>query len=459
MKRQTVIRLARYGILTTFVIILLATYRLYGFTFFWLDDFNNVYLIRREGFWQMVRHVFDPTSEFFRPLGMWVYWILYRTSGLYPLPYHLVSWTLHAVNVALLFLLLRQATRSHYAAGLATLFFAFRTNFGDIYWSFANIFQLLALTFVLIGLLLYMRFGYSLKETFVLCAVYVLAIRAEEHAVVLPGIWLAYELLVRRPGFRSSLKNVQWKQLLARFSILGVIMLWFAYFKVTSMRAADPRFPYYLDLSVLTFGRGYGWYFNALYQTQLRWGAWFIISVVLATGCAIAKNRWALFFLFFCFATLLPFVFLVNHRFELYWYMPFVGLAGMLATGFRFLQSVSLRWLHRKAAPVALSLVFVCIAAWQFAYEERRGRIAREYGEGLAEEYRGFFRDLRSLALGTTDPMIYYTAIPRHMDEGIMVCVTQFVLERMDVDAKIVAACPSEGMCLEFRERTLRRIH
>src|SRR5262249_17867090 len=160
----------RYGIPATIALVLFTGLRLYNFTYFWLDDFNNVYWIRRVSLLDLIGHTVNPASLFFRPLGMLVYWILFRFAGLNAVPYHLLSWTLHAINTMLVFLLLRHATKSQYAAGLGVLFFAFRTNFGDIYWSFANIFQLLALGLVLLGILLHARFGYSTKETLALAA-------------------------------------------------------------------------------------------------------------------------------------------------------------------------------------------------------------------------------------------------------------------------------------------------
>jgi hypothetical protein len=458
--RRTLVQLARYGVFTTISIVLLATFRLYSFTYFWLDDFNCVCLVRRTGFWQMVWYVLDPTSVFIRPLGMWAYWILSRTAGLHFLPYQLILWTLYAVNVALLFLLLRRATKSHYAAAVAVLFFGFRTNFEGIYLTFANIFQLLALALVLIGILLYMRFGYSLRETLILVAIYVLAIRAEEQAIILPALWLAYEFLLRR---------THWRQLLPRYSMLAIVGIWFALLKISTfganpqmgtwkLRNQNPTDPYYLDISILTLGRGYGWFFNALYQTNLPWSSWFIISFLLACGFAYFKQGWALFFLLFTYAALLPYVFLVNHRFEWYWYMPFVGVAGLLGLAVQALLTQIRRFVPREAMPIVLSVVFVAIATGQFAYEANRGRLARNYWARTADEYRSFVHDSRALAGNTSGGVLYYTKVPRHIEKNSLVTATQFALERKDVDAKIVDTCPPQAMCLEFRDGRLYRL-
>jgi len=449
-KRNFVVPLARYGIPATIAIVLLLGLRLYTFTYFWLDDFTNVYWIRRVGLWELIGHILNPTSAFFRPLGMMMYWILFHLAALNSLPYHLLAWVLHAINTALLFLLLRKATKSQYAAGLAVLFFAFRTNFGDVFWSFANIFQLLAFTLVLVGVLLYTRLGYSAKDTLILTAIYILAIRAEEQSILLPILWLAYESLIRR--------NLNWRQLAPRCAVFAVIMGWFIFFKLTAMRAADPAAPYYMDLSPLTFGRGYGWYFNSLYQTSLRWGGWFTITALLSIVFAVRKNGWALFFIVFTYVTLLPYVFLINHRFDLYWYMPFIGVAGLMAVFFGALQRIALKTLPAGTAHVLLTVIFIAVAIGHYRHEERRSRSSRDYMRDVLSEYRVFFRDLRSLPDSTTLPMLYYTSTPRHMDEFTLLCATQFALNRLDVETKIVTQCPTRGACVAFEDRRLRRI-
>src|SRR5262245_2804487 len=124
--RKAEVLLARYGIPAAIAITLIASLKLYSFAYFWFDDFNNLYWTRREGLWNIIVDIINPASLFFRPLGMLVYWILFRFAALNALPYHLLSWTLHAVNTALAFFFLRHIIRSQYAAGLAVLFFAFR---------------------------------------------------------------------------------------------------------------------------------------------------------------------------------------------------------------------------------------------------------------------------------------------------------------------------------------------
>jgi hypothetical protein len=450
LKRNAAVVLARYGIPVAIVITVVAALRLYTFTYFWWDDFNNIHYVRNEGFWKLINGVLNPASITFRPLGMLVYWILLQVAPLQSFAYHFVSWGLHALNTALVFLLLRQITKSQYAAGLAVLFFAFRANFGDIYWNFAHIFQLLALSLMLIGLLLYAGFGYSIKETLALTFIMILAIRSEEHGVLFPILCFGYEWLIRR--------NLNWKQLWVRYGIFVVVMGWFTFFKLATMHDTDPSRPYYLDLSVLTFGRGFGWYFNSLYETNLRWGGWFTISALLAIFFAIRRNGRALFCLMFTYVTLLPYVFLVNHRFDLYLYMPSVGIAGLLAITLTTVQRFVSRVLPQPIATAGLSMLFGIVAVGHFIHEEHRGRTVRGYFSDVFTEYRNFFTDLRALPDAGTIQMLYYRAIPRHMDENTILESTQFALGRTDVETRIVENCPPQGRCFAFEDSHLRPI-
>jgi hypothetical protein len=78
---------------------------------------------------------------------------------------------------------------------------------------------------------------------------------------------------------------------------------------------------------------------------------------------------------------------------------------------------------------------------------------------GVLNDYRSFLKDLQSLPEGGSVPTLYYTAIPPHMDEETLLCATQFALDRIDIDTKIVDACPAAGgSCVAFENGHLHRI-
>jgi hypothetical protein len=78
--------------------------------------------------------------------------------------------------------------------------------------------------------------------------------------------------------------------------------------------------------------------------------------------------------------------------------------------------------------------------------------------KGLADEYQNLIRDLQSQPDADTVPVLYYTVIPRHMDEGNVLCSAEFALDRTNIDAKVVENCPPEGACVAFRDGHLRRL-
>src|SRR5262245_3007855 len=178
---------------------------IWRFSYFWLDDFNNLFWVQRERGLSMLQYIVDPSSTFFRPFGMLFYWLLFRTFGLYAVPYHLVAWGLHITNVSLLYLLLRRIVGSRFAAATGALLFGFRANFTDIYWSFGFIFELVAALLMFVVLLIYSRKEKSYGTIAVIFALTVLAIKSKEMAITLPAVLIWYDICHKRPFDRKSL--------------------------------------------------------------------------------------------------------------------------------------------------------------------------------------------------------------------------------------------------------------
>lgn len=88
-------------------LIMAATFYSWRFSYFWLDDFNNLFLVQQQSLVHMLWYNVDPVADFFRPFGMLVY------------------------------------------------LFGFRANFTDIYWNFGTIFELLAFLLMFLALLIY----------------------------------------------------------------------------------------------------------------------------------------------------------------------------------------------------------------------------------------------------------------------------------------------------------------
>jgi hypothetical protein len=427
--------------------ILLSGFCAWRFAYFWIEDFNSLYWVSRESAWTMLWHNLNPASDFFRPFGMLFYWMSWNAFDLHPLPYHLLAWALHTLNVVLLYVVLSKIVRSPYAAAIGALLFGFRANFAVVYWSFGAIFELLACALMFIALLLWRREERSWRSILLICALYVLAIKSKEMAIMLPAVLVLHDLCLVNWSRRRSLT----------YALLGAIALWFVYFKVSSMGSTAPDHPYYMDLSVLTFGRGYGWYFDHLYGTSLRWGAWFVASVVLLCGMAFKRETRGMFFLGYTFVTLLPVVFLVNHRYDVYWYVPFFGIAGLAAVLVDALEQRLRQWLPARVLAFAGLFVFILLSVQHYRREMRESAALLDSQRSLAGEYRAFIEALQQMPPPQAEATIYYKSFPRHLDSFSLMTATQLVFRRTDLRVEIVDVFPDPcGYCFTFQDGNLK---
>src|ERR1700758_2272408 len=80
-------------------LLLLSTFRLYkGGSYFWLDDFYNLYQVQQTSFGKLIASIVNPVSAYFRPTGMLCYWVLLRFFDLNPAAYHWLAWSFHVAN-------------------------------------------------------------------------------------------------------------------------------------------------------------------------------------------------------------------------------------------------------------------------------------------------------------------------------------------------------------------------
>ena len=427
------------------VLILAAVFHARLFSYFWLDDFNVFYWIQRldNSFGQMVWDCLNPFANAFRPFGILFYWILWHIFGLNPLPYHLVAWGIHTANVVLLFILLSRVVGSRYGAAVGVLLFGFRANFADIYWSFGTIFELVALLLMLLAMLAYnseMKFRWKLVTAALL---YLLAVKSKEMAITLPAVLLVYDICFSRERWTKKTAGL--------YAVLGLFGLAFGYSKLTTMGSALRTAPYYMDISVLTLGRGFGWYFDHLYGTKIRWGAWIITSVLLLALFLYRRESRGLFFLGYIFITLLPVIFLVNHRYEFYWYIPFAGISGLAAVLTAGLEKIlEERIPSNVLAPVAV-IAFAFVSAGHYWRESRAGTDVIRLEASVAMEFEALVAALRNVPTPEPGGAVYFTSLPMYFDPEALTSATQVALRRTDVSVRIVDVFPDPcRSCLQF---------
>lgn len=452
-------RLARILTALAIVILILLTARMFGPAALSSDDFKNLSFAQLISARTMLESNLRPANNIFRPVGMTVYWILWQVFGLDPFPYRVVAMVIHLLNVALVYSILRFAAGSEFCAALGALLFASQPAFASIFYDFGTIFELLTALWFFLALRIYFSAGHTIPGMLLVSLACFLANNSKEMAVTLPAVLLLYELLIGRRWktsaartSRAGMLGVLCRQLL----IPTLIVLWFFLVKLPGLRAIPPSDPYFMEFSGVALGRGYGWYFNSLYQTHLRWAGWMIIATFAGAVFVWKRWRWALFFLLYVFLALIPVVFLIHHRYEFYWYVPCLGLCGLIALLVRSALSAAANF-SKPAGALALMGVFGLLWIGQYVLVERQTRQLRERVDADAREHLNFVQDLRSQARPEPGDTIYYRSVPRTFDLDTIPAATQVALERSDLQGKLVEQYPA-GAKWRFRFENSRLI-
>lgn len=439
---------------------LIYTFRLYRFGTFSMDDFNNLFWSQQSRGDALIWHIINPASDFFRPVGLLVYWMHWQLFDINPLPYHLSAWLLHALNVVWVYIILKNLLGSSVSASVGCMLFVFQSSFADIYWNFGTIFELLLVFLFFLGFWIYLNHGHSIYGILLATVVYILAIKAKEMAITLPVVWLWYDIILRRiqsPIARLSPKNSLWQWWYrGKWSLMpAMVAMWFVYLKVSSMAltSADygPSFPYYMDFSPGTIVKGYAWYLDALFHTQLGWMVWVGIVVVAVGTLAVLRHRLGLFFLGYIFISFLPVIPLPNHRMLFYWYLPFFGICGFAAVITEGIVKLVRTVLQTRQAMVLGALLFVLVIQRHYALQQKLSKDPRAWATEVAREYQSFVEGLRTLPAPLLNETIYYKSVPRYFDEVPTLSATQVAFRRTDLKARIVKEFPPDASyCVRF---------
>src|SRR5207244_2454606 len=148
--------------------------------------------VQQKSFAHMIGYIVNPLPGFFRPTGMLCYWVLLRFFDLNPAAYHWLAWSLHAANTAFVYFILKRLTESRAGAVVGAMLFTSQAVFGDIYWNFGTIFELVAAFFSFVGILLWISKRRGWLHVVVASLVLLLAVKGKEMALTLPLIWLSY---------------------------------------------------------------------------------------------------------------------------------------------------------------------------------------------------------------------------------------------------------------------------
>src|SRR4029077_2598312 len=160
------------------------------------------------------------------------------------------------------------------------------------------------------------------------------------------------------------------------------------------MRGMLPTDSYYMNITASTLVNSFGAYFNMLFGTNFRWQIWCIGFFLLLLMFALLRNRLALFFQSYVFFAFLSVIFLINHRYAFYWYLPFLGICGLAATLAKIVaiqfESRNPLWLVQSGE----SVIFILLCWVTFLVHKDASRQQRSLARDRTNEYRAFITGL-----------------------------------------------------------------
>jgi len=440
----------QYVPLVGIAVLLVSTFRLYESAYFWLDDLTSLFWVQQTSVIDMLTALVNPATHYFRPAGMLFYWIGLRLFGTNALPYHVLAWLIHTVNTALVYLVVMRITRSRSGAAVGAMLFASQAVFSHIYWNFGTIFELVGGSLFFLGILLWSSEQRSWAKVVLLSWVFILAVKGKEMAISLPAIWLVYDLAVRT--------NLKWRhavQVVLPGSVAALLMLK----ALAEGRSTAADAPYYMDITGLTLGRGFGTYLNMLFSAGIRWQVWSVGFVALLILMALLKMRRAIFFHLWVFTTFLPVVFLTNHRYTFYWYIPFLGVCGLTALLVREIIRRLQPLMPFPIGEIAASLCFLLLCQITFTVQESQTAKLRIQQHEINGEFRGLIQALQELPPLPSNEILFIASAPSYFDEEHLTSAAQMLLKRTDITARMVEQFPVEARYrLRFENSRLYRI-
>lgn len=240
----------------------------------------------------------------FRPAAHFYFHEAFRYFGLDFPKYVAVLHLIHLFNVWLIWLLARRLGANQAAAALACLFFAFHMALFDALWKPMYIFDVLCGTFCLLSVLFYARGWWILSF-----ASYWLGYKSKELAVMLPVVLASYEIWF---GKR------RWKPLVPFFLAslsFGLQGLWLNPNK-------DNAYTFRFTLPAL--GASSVFYAGRVLLVPY-------LGFVVPLAALLARNRRTWFGLAYMASLFFPLFFLPGRLLSAYCYVPFAGLALVLA--------------------------------------------------------------------------------------------------------------------------------
>ena len=301
----------------------------------------------------LVSPAFDASN--FRPVGFLYYRYAGRGFGLNYPPYVALLQLFHILNAVLLWFLLRTFGFSPLGAWAGAIFYGLNAVVMEAYWKPMYVFDVLCATFCLTALILYLRGRWIWAFL-----AFWLAYKSKELAVMLPLVLLACEWW---------LGEKRWKRLIPFFAASAC----FGVGALFHNRAVLPSSDYNLSFAPASLWHALLFYSGALLLFPAA-------ALVLLALPFFIRDRRLYIGLILAGVMLAPLLALSHRLRAVYWYVPLIGLAIVMAA----IASRMKPWVLAALALAWLPLNYAVLR------EKRRDVLA------AANENRWFLHDLQA---------------------------------------------------------------
>jgi len=310
-----------------------------------VDDITNLIFPWLRGYSTLIKGSILFWTGAIRPLGGLFYLLIYQFAGFWSVPFRIAAIALLLLNLVLLYAVFRRLAQPLGFAVVALLFVCYNADMSDMYMSTGTVYDTLALTFTLLALLCDMQE----RPRWILAAIFTIAaVDAKEMGVAIPGIILAYEVVVRRKvklaavistglvSFAFLISRLAVKNELSAMPAYQLTVTWHRYLETTTA---------YLNNAIV------GGHMSAGISIS-------ILLIALALSLAL-RNRLMLFGWCYYLVAVLPMSF-ATPRAGYAVYVPYAGVAIFIAA-----LIYDRHW--RRFAPVLAGVAICAIAASQYA--------------------------------------------------------------------------------------------
>jgi len=305
---------------------------------------------------------------FWQPVAV----VFYKFFGYNATPFFALSLFFHLMNVFLVYLLAIKLTNSKLIALFSSLLYGiYQVNFEGPTWILSGIKDMPMTTFFLLSFIFYLNFikEKKPKQLFFSCLAFCLALFCELKAILIPVVFLSYDLLIKE---KFNLKKLFSKNLLKYFPylLIGFVFFFKVYPKTLGMFSGAKN-----EKFLLSFPASLPFYFfpiNRLFWLSLKLTkAPMTEAFLIKFGSVIALFWLALIFLFFLKkeeGKLLTISFLFLGVF-----LNYLPVILTVLSGYHSLwQTVAIHWRYYTLASSLASILVVSSLVWAASLVSRK---------------------------------------------------------------------------------------